>query len=270
MKPVQQLLVAASLAPLLIATPVAQAASAATGIAQIDWSSVAITPLSGTQYSVVGHEATVMFANNVALPVSGGTPYEVGASDTTTDAPRLHAQHLDPGLGRLLMGQVDIGEGQQIASQYARVGVFGERFDASNSTWALLLHSDAGGQIHVTGNYLLSLSATATLPGDSAYAVTFADIKLYDPSAGLGLFEDYREQVLSVGLTGQPHSGLRAVAGSFDDLITLPAGQDVKLFFTTSAGATLAAAPVPEPDMQALLAVGLAGMWLLRRLGAAS
>lgn len=239
-----------------LAAPGAHAASAASGFAQIDWASVGITAVAGTQYTVLGHEASVLFADNVIPKIGSGTPYVQVASDTVNDAPQLQGNWLTPPLGRLLMGQVDLGAGQKLASQYSRVNGGGTGFDAALSSWMLLLHSDAGGQIHVTGNYLLSFSAAVGSVGESAFGNSFANVRLYDPGSGQVLFNDTRMQSLTVGQGAPRLNGTAAGSGAFDDLITLPAGRDVRLFFSVSSAATTAA--VPEPAAWQLLLAGLA------------
>ncbi|MBW8848186.1 MAG: PEP-CTERM sorting domain-containing protein [Burkholderiales bacterium] len=238
-----------------LAAPGAQAASAASGFAQIDWASVGIAAVAGAQYTVLGHEASVLFADNVIPKIGSGTPYVQVASDTVDDAPQLQGDWLTPSLGRLLMGQVDLGAGQKLASQYSRVNGGGTGFDAALSSWMLLLHSDAGGQIHVTGHYLLSFSAAVGSASESAFGNSFANVRLYDPGSGQVLFDDTRMQSLSVG-QGALLSDTAAGSGAFDDLITLPAGRDVRLFFSVSSAATTAA--VPEPAAWQLLLAGLA------------
>lgn len=249
----------------LLASHGAQAASAASGFAQIDWASVGIAAATGTQYTVLGHEASVLFADNVVPQPGSGTPYVVVASDTASDAPQTQGNWLTPALGRLLMGQVDLGAGQKIASQYSRVNGGGTGFDAALSSWMLLLHSDAGGQIHVTGNYLLSFSAAVGSAGESAFGNSFANVRLYDPGSGQVLFDDTRMQSLTVGQGALHLSDTAAGGGAFDDLITLPAGRDVRLFFSVSSAATTAA--VPEPTSAGLLLAGLLGLagCLMRR-----
>lgn len=245
--------------------PWAHAASSGSGFARLDWHSVSIEATPGTQYAVLGHEASILFADNVPLPVVGGTPYTLVASDLISVAPQLQVSWTDPGLGRVLAGVVDLGAGQTLQSQSSRVNSAGSRFDASNSSWMLLLHSDAGGSIRVQGGYELGLEAAVQLPGESALAVVFANLRLYDPASGQILFDDTRDQQLSLGFSAGPRSDARADKGSFNDLIDLPAGTDVRLFFTVSSAATLAA--VPEPHIQLMLAFGLLSLALCRRRG---
>lgn len=248
----------------LLASHGVQAASAASGFAQIDWSSVGIAAAAGTQYTMLGHEASVLFADNVLPKPGSGTPYVVVASDTASDEPRTQGDWLTPTLGRLLMGQVDLGAGQKIASQYSRVNGGDTGFDAALSSWMLLLHSDAGGQIRVTGNYLLSFSAAVGSASESAIGNSFANVRLYDPGSGQVLFDDTRMQSLTVGQGTLRLSDTAAGNGAFDDLITLPAGRDVRLFFSVSSAATTAA--VPEPAAWQLLLPGLAAcLFRLRR-----
>ncbi len=261
-KPVCLFAIAAAAAAV---APWAHAASSGSGFARLDWRSVSIEATPGTQYAVLGHEASILFADNVALPVPGGTPYTLVANEVSSAAPQLQVSWTDPGLGRALAGVVDLGAGQTLQSRSSRVNSAGRRFDASNSSWMLLLHSDAGGSIRVQGDYELGVAAAVQLPGESALASVFANLRLYDPASGRVLFDDTREQLLSLGFGAGPQSDARGDMGSFDDLIDLPAGRDVRLFFTVSSGATLAA--VPEPPVQLMLAVGLLSLALRRRRG---
>lgn len=267
MKPFHSLRRVAAAAPLLLTASLVQADSAATGLAQIDWRSVDITAQPGTQFSVAGHEASILFADNV-VPTPGGTPYVMGASDTASVLPGLQASRVDAGLGRQLSGQVDLGGAQLIAAQYSRVNTGSARFDASNASWMLVLHSAAGGEVRVTGDYLLGLSAAVQQAGDSVDAAVFANIRLYDPGSNQVLFDDARTLGLSLDAGPVPTSASRAGSGSFDDLVTLPAGRDVRLFFTVSSSAMTAA--VPEPQSLALLPLGLLALFgrsLRRRAG---